>query len=146
MRFDNGAVAEADIVIAADGIHSELRPLRGAAVAQPVFSGSVAYRGLVPAGERRTGFAGAWLMWLGKGKHFLTYPVRAGRADQLCRLRAGRCRDAGILVGPRRPRHAARRIRRLGSAHRGLLKDVQTTFRSALYDRDPLPIWTQAGG
>ena len=33
VTFANGAVAEADIVVAADGIHSELRPYRVAAVA-----------------------------------------------------------------------------------------------------------------
>ena len=33
VSFANGATAEGDIVIAADGIHSELRPLRRAAVA-----------------------------------------------------------------------------------------------------------------
>src|SRR6266576_5641753 len=47
LSFANGASAEADIVIAADGIHSELRP-HVFASSQPVFSGSVAYRGLVP--------------------------------------------------------------------------------------------------
>src|ERR1700675_2637581 len=47
VSFANGATAKGDIVIAADGIHSELRPHVFAA-SQPVFSGSVAYRGLVP--------------------------------------------------------------------------------------------------
>ncbi len=48
VSFANGASAESDIVIAADGIHSELRPFVFPA-SQPTFSGSVAYRGLVPA-------------------------------------------------------------------------------------------------
>src|SRR5437588_3741072 len=47
VSFANGASAKADIVVAADGIHSELRP-HVFASSQPVFSGSVAYRGLVP--------------------------------------------------------------------------------------------------
>ena len=59
-----------------------------------------------------------WQMWLGKGKHFLTFPVRAGRAHQLCRLRAGRRGNEGILVGARRSRRASARVRGLGSAHR----------------------------
>src|SRR5215475_9466995 len=46
VSFANGAVVEADIVIAADGIHSELRQYV-APPSRPVFSGSVAYRGLV---------------------------------------------------------------------------------------------------
>jgi salicylate hydroxylase len=77
VSFSNGASAEADIVIAADGIHSELRPYVFAA-SRPVFSGSVAYRGLV-AHERVPDWpTDRWQMWLGKGRHFLAFPVRAG--------------------------------------------------------------------
>src|SRR6266508_1133769 len=42
----NGTVAEGDVVIAADGIHSELRPY-AAPPSRPVFHGSVAYRGVL---------------------------------------------------------------------------------------------------
>ncbi|MGC1848567.1 MAG: FAD-dependent monooxygenase, partial [Pseudolabrys sp.] len=44
--FSNGAVVEADTVVAADGIHSELRPYVFPP-SDPVFSGSVAYRGVL---------------------------------------------------------------------------------------------------
>ena len=47
VSFANGAVVEGDIVIAADGIHSELRPY-AAPPSRPVFHGSVAYRGVLP--------------------------------------------------------------------------------------------------
>ena len=47
VSFANGATAEADIVIAADGIHSELRHYV-APPSRPVFHGSVAYRGVLP--------------------------------------------------------------------------------------------------
>ena len=48
VTFDNGVSVEADVVVAADGIHSTLQryvvePRR------PVFSGVVAYRGVMPA-------------------------------------------------------------------------------------------------
>ena len=71
VTFDNGAVAEADIVVACDGIHSELRPF----VFPPshaVFSGTVAYRGLVPHAQRaglademrgRCGWGAASISW-----------------------------------------------------------------------------------
>lgn len=42
-----GLFAEGDIVVAADGIHSELRP-HAAPPSRPVFHGSVAYRGVLP--------------------------------------------------------------------------------------------------
>src|ERR1700742_834252 len=47
LSFANGATVEADFVIAADGIHSVLRPFVPPA-STPFFSGSVAYRGTVP--------------------------------------------------------------------------------------------------
>src|SRR5262245_61381274 len=43
VSFSDGRTAEADVVVAADGIHSELRPYVFPP-SQPVFSGSVAYR------------------------------------------------------------------------------------------------------
>ena len=45
--FADGASAEADVVVAADGIHSELRQFV-APPSRPVFHGSVAYRGVLP--------------------------------------------------------------------------------------------------
>src|SRR5438132_1346809 len=75
--FANDASAEADIVIAADGIHSELRQYV-APPSRPVFHGSVAYRGVLPLQLIPQWPTDRWLMWLGKSKHFLTFPVRSG--------------------------------------------------------------------
>ncbi len=74
--FGNGTTARADVVIGADGIHSVLRGFV-VAPAQPVFSGVVAYRGLVPCPGGYP--AGTMRMWVGESKHFLVFPVRAGR-------------------------------------------------------------------
>jgi salicylate hydroxylase len=140
--FANGATAEADIVIAADGIHSELCPYVFAS-SVPVFSGSVAYRGLVPHARIPDWPTERWQMWLGKGKHFLAFPVRAGQlinyvgfvpTDELMKeswLAAG---DPEILRN-----EFAGWDPRIGR----LLKEVQATFRWALYDREPLPVWTK---
>jgi salicylate hydroxylase len=54
LRFADGRLETAAAVIGADGIHSAVRPF-AVEESQPVFSGMVAYRGLVPA-ER----AGDW--------------------------------------------------------------------------------------
>src|SRR6478752_9157217 len=78
VSFSNGAVAEADVIVGADGIHSELRPYVFPP-SNPVFSGSVAYRGVLQLERIPDWPADSWLMWLGKAKHFLTFPVRAGQ-------------------------------------------------------------------
>src|SRR5437764_5498468 len=142
VTFANGAMAEADIVIGADGIHSELRP-HVFASSQPVFSGSVAYRGLVPHDRVPDWPTDRWQMWLGKGRHFLAFPVRAGKlinyvgfvpTDEQMKESWSAPGDPDVL------RQAfAGWDPRIGQ----LLKEVQLTFRWALYDREPLPVWTR---
>jgi salicylate hydroxylase len=146
VSFANRAIAEGDVVIGADGIHSELRryvysPPR------PVFSGTVAYRGVVPTELVPDWPAESWEMWLGKGKHFLTYPLRAGAlinfvgfvpVDETMKEAMKESWSA-----PGDPDALRREFAdwdpRIGS----LLRQVQKTFRSALHDRDPGPAWSR---
>lgn len=142
VSFANGASAEADLVIGADGIHSELRPYVFPP-SRPVFSGSVAYRGLVPHELISHWPTDCWLMWLGKGKHFLAFPVRAGKlinfvgfvpADEEMKESWSAPGDPDVL-----------RLEFSGWDARidSLLQRVQATFRWALFDREPLPTWTK---
>jgi salicylate hydroxylase len=142
VSFANGASAEADIVIGADGIHSELRRYVFPP-SQPVFSGSVAYRGLIPQERVPDWPPDCWMMWLGKGKHFLTFPVRSGTlinfvgfvpADAEMKESWSAAGDPDTLR-----REFAGWDARIGK----VLGEVKMTFRSALYDRDPLPTWTK---
>ena len=140
--FANGVVAEADLIIAADGIHSELRQ-NVVPPSRPVFSGSVSYRGVLAHALIPHWPTGAWQMWLGKGRHFLTFPVRAGKlinyvgfvpADEATKESWSAPGDPDVLR-----QEFAGWDPRIGS----LLQQVQSTFRWALYDREPLPIWTR---
>lgn len=76
ITFANGARTTADVVIAADGIHSTLQRFVVAPSA-PLYSGSVAYRGVISAASVSWP-PGAMRNWLGAGRHFLVFPVRAG--------------------------------------------------------------------
>ena len=142
VTFANGAAAEADIVIGADGIHSEMRPFVYPP-SKPVFSGTVAYRGTVPHERMPEWPMERWQMWLGKGKHFLVFPLRAGKiinfvgfvpADQEMKESWSAPGDPDVL-----------RAEFTGWDPRieKLLSKVDKTFRWALYDRDPLPTWTK---
>ncbi len=142
VSFANGATIEADLVIAADGIHSTLRPYV-TPVSQPVFSGSCAYRGTVAHARVPHWPNNAWQMWLGKGKHFLSFPLRAGKlvnfvgfvpADQAIK-------ESWTAAGD--PDQLRREFAGWDPRIATLLKEVKTTFRWALYDRDPLPVWTK---
>jgi 6-hydroxynicotinate 3-monooxygenase len=78
--FDNGRIAEADIVIGADGIHSKIReyllgtePLR--------FIGAAAYRSIFPT-QRLNGFAiPDCTKWWGPDRHILPYFMRSKRDE-----------------------------------------------------------------
>jgi salicylate hydroxylase len=142
VRFANGAQASADIVVAADGIHSDLRP-HVFPPSHPVFSHTVAYRGIVPREKVPDWPMDSWQMWLGKGKHFLVFPVRAGTLVNY----------VGFVPADREMTESwsakgdpdALRADFAGWDPRieGLLREVETTFRWALYDREPLPVWTK---
>ena len=142
VSFANGATAEGDIVIGADGIHSELRAYVFPP-SPPVFHGSVAYRGVVEHARIPDLPADCWLMWLGIGKHFLTFPLRAGKlinyvgfvpADQEMKESWSAPGDPDVLRGE---------FSGWDPRIEGLLRQVQKTFRWALYDREPLPTWTK---
>jgi salicylate hydroxylase len=89
VSFDNGVSVKADVVIGADGIHSVLqRYVVDATV--PVFSGTVAYRGLIPT-SRLQEWPEYLVSWGGGGKHLLVFPVRGGELLNYVRgfVRAG---------------------------------------------------------
>ena len=141
ITFANGRREVADVVIAADGIHSKLQEFVVAPSA-PLPSGSIAYRGLI-ASASVAWPRGAMRNWLGAGKHFLVYPVRGDelinyvgfvRTDELMRESWSAAGDPAALAGAFTgwdPMVAA------------ITAQASTTFRWGLYDREPLPAWTR---
>jgi salicylate hydroxylase len=142
VTFANGASVEGDIVVAADGIHSELRQCV-VPPARPVFSGSVAYRGLVPHEIIPHWPTDSWLMWLGKGKHFLSFPVRAGKLINYVGFVPANAEMKESWLAPGDPDVLRADFAGWDPRIGELLGQVQTTFRWALYDREPLATWTK---
>jgi salicylate hydroxylase len=142
ISFANGTSAEAEIVIAADGIHSELR-LYVFASSRPVFSGSVAYRGLVPHERVPDWPTDRWQMWLGKGRHFLAFPVRAGKLINYVGFVPTDEEMKESWSAPGDPEILRQAFAGWDPRIQQLLGEVQVTFRWALYDREPLPVWTR---
>jgi len=146
VSFANGAVVEADAVIGADGIHSEVRQYVFSPP-RPVFSGTVAYRGVVRTELVPEWPAECWEMWLGKGKHFLTYPLRAGALINFVGFvpvdakMKEEMRESWSAPGD--PEALRREFANWDPRIGNLLRQVQMTFRSALHDRDPSPSWTR---
>jgi salicylate hydroxylase len=142
LSFANGTTAEADVVIGADGIHSELRPYVFPP-SRPVFHGSVAYRGLVAHECVPHWPIERWQMWLGKGKHFLAFPVRAGRMINYVGFVPADEEMKESWSAPGDPDVLRRAFAGWDPRIETLLAQVRTTFRWALYDREPLPTWTK---
>jgi salicylate hydroxylase len=142
LSFENGASERADAVIGADGIHSAVHD----AILPPhpaTFSGLCAYRALIPAEHapeeaRRP----VTTLWLGPGRHFVHYPVSAGREINLVTANpAGDWREESWT--------AEGRVEDLASEFAGwdervqqLIASVTETKRYAFYDREPLERWT----
>lgn len=79
LKFEGQADATGDVLIGADGVHSKVRAGLWGKDA-PVFTGCVAWRGLVPMSalpERLQRNIGT--NWVGPGAHVIHYPVRAGQ-------------------------------------------------------------------
>ncbi|HZT26715.1 MAG TPA: FAD-dependent monooxygenase [Pseudolabrys sp.] len=140
--FANGASAEADVVIGADGIHSELRP-HVFPPSRPVFHGSVAYRGLVAHARIPHWPIDRWLMWLGQGKHFLAFPVRAGELINYVGFVPADQEMKESWSAPGDPNVLRAEFSGWDPRIEGLLRHVEKTFRWALYDREPLPTWSK---
>jgi salicylate hydroxylase len=140
--FDNGASVEADVVIAADGIHSELRQFV-APPSRPVFHGSIAYRGVLPHYLIRDWPTDRWLMWLGKSKHFLTFPIRSGQLINYVGFVPADAEMKESWSAPGDPDLLRAEFEGWEPRIGALLSRVQNTFRWALYDREPLPVWTK---
>ena len=141
--FANGETATADVVIGADGIHSVLQ---GFVVepAEPVFSGVVAYRGLVPS---MAGYPARTIrMWVGEGKHFLVFPVRAGQllnyvgfvpSDTSVRESWSATGDPAALAA-----HFTGWDPVIGDVIAAISGPGGSGFQWGMYDRAPLPRWS----
>src|SRR5215467_7133059 len=143
VSFADGTTATADVVIGADGIHSVLQ---GFVVtpAKPVFSGVVAYRGLVPRID--TYRADAIQMWVGESKHFLVFPVRAGQllnyvgfvpSNTSVRESWSAGGDPAALAA-----HFAGWDPVIGRIIAAISGPGGSGFQWGMYDRAPLPRWS----
>ncbi len=139
--FANGVRATADVVIAADGIHSSLQQYVVAPSA-PLYSGSVAYRGLVSAASVSWP-PGAMRNWLGAGRHFLVYPVRGGELINYVGFVTTNEQTKESWSAPGDPAALTREFAGWDPMVEAIIAQVKTTFRWGLYDREPLATWTR---
>jgi len=142
VRFANGAIAEADVVVGADGIHSELRP-HVFPPSRPVFHGTISYRGLVPRARVPGWPMDRWEMWAGPKKHFLVFPVRHGEMVNYVGFVPADEEMKESWSAPGDPNVLRAEFEGWDTRIGQVLKQVDQCFRWALYDREPLPSWSK---
>lgn len=140
--LSDGSKVEGDILIGADGIHSVIREQMLGPDA-PVFTGNVAWRAVVPVeklGEHAPNpVAGAWM---GRGKHAVTYLLRRGQLANLVAVveREDWTSESWTAQGTK-----AEALEDFGDWHptiKAMIEQADSLYRWALYDRPPLPRWT----
>jgi salicylate hydroxylase len=143
LTFEDGGSARAPVVVGADGIHSTIRALV-LGPESPRFSGSIAYRGLVPAERvehlRLPRYSNGWL---GPQRHFVHYYVGAGARllNFVAIVPAGDWRvESWSATG-----EVADALAEFDGWHetvRTIIGAADRTHRWALYDREPLETWS----
>ena len=143
LTFENGAAADGDVLVGADGIHSRVRHgLWGQEAAR--FSGLVAWRGVIPMDRLPRHLARpVGTNWVGPGRHVIHYPLRRGELMNFVGIveRADWQTESWTAKGSREE---------LAADFTGWHPDVQaligaidTPYKWALMLRDPLERWTQ---
>ena len=141
VEFADGEHAEADLVVAADGIHSVLQR-HVVEPSDPVFSGTIAYRGVIPADQVPDYPATVSTMSMGEGKHFLVFTLRGGQLINFVGFVPSDDEMRESWSAPGDPAILAREFAGWDPMVQQIIGQVDTTFKWGLYDREPLSRWS----
>ncbi|QAY59161.1 2-polyprenyl-6-methoxyphenol hydroxylase [Microbacterium protaetiae] len=141
--FADGSRISADVVVGADGIHSVVRA-QFAGSSEPVFSGTIAYRGLIDADRLDDWPPQLSELWMGQGKHFLVFPVRGGRMLNYVGFIPSDDRVRESWSAPGDPDELRAAFAGWDPRIEHVLARVESCFWWGLYDREPIDTWTHA--
>jgi salicylate hydroxylase len=144
LAFENGEREDFDAVVGADGIHSVVRK----SVMQfpdPVYSGYIAYRGVVDASLLPADWPMISQVWMGNQRHFMCYPLQQRRlfnflggvpSDRPLNGPWSGLAEASELAAEFAGENWDPKLRRFISA-------IEKTFWWGLFDHEPLTNWSR---
>ncbi|MER6158955.1 FAD-dependent monooxygenase [Streptomyces sp. NPDC001868] len=134
-----GERLEADLVVAADGVRSSARRwLFGPDEA--LFSGTAAYRALLPAERVADLDLPEYALWLGPGRHFVHYRVRRGELLNVVGV-VGTDAARESWTARAEPEEQLRAFEGWDPRVRSLLGRTGTVLRYGIHTRAPLARW-----
>jgi salicylate hydroxylase/6-hydroxynicotinate 3-monooxygenase len=143
MTFADGTQESADVMIAADGVHSFVRE-RMLGPEKPRFTGRVAYRTTFPTNLIKGAEVEGSTKWMAKDRHIVIYYVNPKR-DEVYFVTSTPEPDFGVESWSREGDLDELRAeyRDFHPTVRAVLDACPAVHKWALVERDPLPFWTQ---
>ncbi|WP_395708012.1 FAD-dependent monooxygenase [Reyranella sp.] len=143
LAFANGATAEADAVIGADGVNSVVRSLLFGNV-EPHFAGRIAYRTTFPAQllAEHGVVIDDCVKWWGEDRHIVMYPVKPDRSEVYfvtSQPEPQFTAESWSMEGDVEVLRAA--FEGFHQTVRGVLAACPSVHKRVLLDRDPLEQW-----
>ena len=136
-----GATFETPFLIGADGLHSRLRPrIEGAA--QPFFTGQVAWRATIEG----DGGPPVAQVFMGPGRHLVSYPLRGGRLRNLVAVQERRLWAAEGWNHPDTPEGLRAAFAGFGGPVPEWLAAVQAPFLWGLFRHEVARHWHDGQG
>jgi salicylate hydroxylase len=133
----------ADVAVGADGIHSTIREAIIPS-AEPRFSGLCAFRCLVPADNApEMALRPVQTLWIGPGRHFVHYPIRAGRLVNVVAIAPAGDWRAESWTAEGQVSDMIREFEGWDEQLLQLIRSATDTKRWAMFDRAPLERWSQ---
>ena len=150
-RFSDGSEVEGDAVIGADGIRSAIRAQLFGADA-PRFTEMMCWRCMVPMEKVPTRIGpngsvslvhGEYFGWIGPNGHVICYPIGQG---QVLNIFAGHVTDQWVeesWSAKSSQQELLDAYAGWNEALLGMFRNVHDVYKWGIYDRDPVPQWTQ---
>ncbi|MGH6707869.1 MAG: FAD-dependent monooxygenase [Bradyrhizobium sp.] len=148
-RFAGGQEVEADVIIGADGIHSNVRrTLFGSTT--PRFTQQICWRAMVPIEYFPTAVGpdrsvklqpSEYVGWIGPTGHVIFYPVSGGK---FLNIFAGRVSETWVDESWSVPSSREEMLDAYAGWNEALLnvfRRIETCYKWGIYDRDPLASW-----